>query len=300
MTKEKPIRRVGIVARPESADAVRTARELADWLSRRDIEVDLDAKVVESAPAGHETGVFDTTVSYDLVVALGGDGTLLAVARGLAPDVPILGVNLGNLGFLTEMNRTELYPGIISILAGGYSLERRSMLDVELVRSTGECVTFRILNDAVIAKSALSRIIELKVSIDGLETGRYRADGLIVSTPTGSTAYNLSAGGPIINPLLQVAILTPICPHTLSLRPLVVPDTSLIEVRLETSLEKVFLTLDGQEGVSLGFRDVVRLRRARSGVTLVRATQRSFYDSLRDKLHWGGDSMSAQRSAGSD
>jgi len=297
MSQQKPIKRVGIVARSETADAIRTARELADWLSRRELEVDLDSEVLESGPPGHETGVFDQATKYDLVVALGGDGTLLSVARRLTPGVPILGVNLGHLGFLTEMTRNELYPGLLSILNGEYTVERRTMLAIELVRASGETEKFRILNDAVVAKSALSRIIELEVSIDGLRVGRYRADGLIVSTPTGSTAYNLSAGGPIVNPLLQVAVLTPICPHTLSLRPLVLPDASHIEIRLETELEQVFLTLDGQEGRDLAFQDTIRLRRARSGVTLVRATGRTFYDSLRDKLHWGGDSLSDKRSS---
>ncbi len=201
--------------------------------------------------------------------------------------IPILGVNLGNLGFLTEIGRAELYPGLVEILAGNFRLEQRSLLDVELERAEGGVSTYRILNDAVIAKSALARIIRLTLRVDGRLVTSYRSDGLIISTPTGSTAYNLSAGGPILNPLLPVVVLTPICPHTFSLRPIVIPDESTIEVTLETEREEVYLTLDGQEGTHLRYQDSVRLTRSPSRVHLVKISDRTFYHSLRGKLHWG-------------
>ena len=303
-------RRVGVVAKHTSQEARATAGELAEWLSRRDLEVFLDgaaaaAPGVRAQPFSHET-------ECDLVVVLGGDGTLLAVARSLTPGVPILGVNLGTLGFLTEVGRGDLYPALEQVLEGRFRVEARSLFDVERrgARAAGPAPAparpvapspslaapaadpavqrFRVLNDAVITKSALSRIIELTIEVDHHLIARYRSDGLIISTPTGSTAYSLSAGGSIVHPLLPVAVLTPICPHALSLRPLVVPASSRIEVTLETQREEVFLTLDGQEGMELGYRDVVSVTQSAAAVHLVKISGRSFYDNLREKLRWGG------------
>ncbi len=281
------VQRVGIVAKPASREAVQTAHELSEWLRRRGLEAELDEASLQARGIRGEPA-FDPAGAYDLVVVLGGDGTLLSVARTMTRGVPILGVNLGNLGFLTEINRSEMYPTLVEVLEGRYALEERSLFDVELRRDGGKPSVFRVLNDAVINKSALSRIIELTLRVDGHLIARFRADGLIISTPTGSTAYNLSAGGPVLNPLLPVAVLTPICPHALSLRPIVVPDAGPIEVTLETQAEEVYLTLDGQEGTSLGFRDTVRIARSQSKVRLVKVSERSFYDSLRGKLRWGG------------
>ncbi|HVR97830.1 MAG TPA: NAD(+)/NADH kinase [Thermoanaerobaculia bacterium] len=269
------IQRVGIVAKVGSAEAVEAAHELAEWLRRRGIQPVLDG----GAPSG-DPG--------DLVVVLGGDGTLLAVARSLPPQVAILGVNLGNLGFLTEVGRGELYPSLVEVLEGRYQIEERSLLQVELHRDGGEVQRYQVLNDAVIAKTALARIIELTLSVDGRLVARFRSDGLIISTPTGSTAYNLSAGGPIVSPLLPVMVLTPICPHTLSLRPIVVADSGIVEVTLETQSEEVFLTLDGQEGTEVAYHDTVRVTRSPASVRLIKVSGRSFYDGLRGKLRWGG------------
>ena len=266
--------RVGIVAKVTSREADHIAQELAEWLRRRGLEAAVDGISVGG--------------DHDLVVVLGGDGTLLSVARSVPRGVPILGVNLGNLGFLTEIGRGELYPAMVQLLEGRFEIEERSLFDVELRRNGGAPATFRVLNDAVITKSALARIIELTLRVDGHLIARFRADGLIISTPTGSTAYNLSAGGPILDPLLPVAVLTPICPHALSLRPIVVPDAGPVEVTLETQAEEVYLTLDGQEGTSLGFRDTVRITRSAATVRLAKVSDRSFYDSLRGKLRWGG------------
>lgn len=280
-------RRVAVVAKASSREARQTAHELADWLERRGLEVALDA----AACRGHRPPravTFDPAAAYDLAVVLGGDGTMLSVARSLREGTPILGVNLGHLGFLTEVGRGELYPNLVKVLAGDYRLEERAQLDVELERAGGGTSRYRVLNDAVIAKSALARIIELDVSVAGLSVARYRADGLIISTPTGSTAYNLSADGPILYPLLPVAVLTPICPHTLSQRPVVIPDDERIQVVLETPREEVYLTLDGQEGTTMGFRDRISVARSARSVRLVKVSGRTFYDSLRGKLRWGG------------
>jgi NAD+ kinase len=290
----RKFQRVGVVAKAGSRDAIHTAYELGEWLRRRGLEAALDETTLRARPVeGSARGIednppFDPREAYDLVVVLGGDGTLLSVARTLAPRVPILGVNLGNLGFLTEINRGELYPAMVQVLSGRYRTEERSLFDVELRRNGGTPSCFRVLNDAVITKSALARIIELTLEVDGHLIARFRSDGLIISTPTGSTAYNLSAGGPILNPLLPVAVLTPICPHALSMRPIVVPDAGPIDITLETQREEVYLTLDGQEGTSVGYHDTVRVTRSTATVRLTRVVGRSFYDNLRGKLRWGG------------
>jgi NAD+ kinase len=286
-SSESPFQSVGIVAKAGSRDAADAANELAEWLRRRGLTATLDETSLRSRGKGGEVPSVPTE-AYDLVVVLGGDGTLLAAARALQPGIPILGVNLGNLGFLTEINRGELYPALVEVLEGRFNTEERSLFDVELRRQGGASSRFRVLNDAVITKSALARIIELTLQVDGNLIARFRSDGLIISTPTGSTAYNLSAGGPIVNPLLPVAVLTPICPHALSMRPIVVPDAAPIEVTLETRREEVYLTLDGQEGTSLSFGDTVSIVRSAAAVRLAKVSGRRFYESLRGKLRWGG------------
>ncbi|HVR06430.1 MAG TPA: NAD(+)/NADH kinase [Thermoanaerobaculia bacterium] len=284
--RRRQLKRIGVVAKQTSREAAATAGELAEWLRRRDLEVSLDGPTL--AALGRREPAFSLTAGCDLVVALGGDGTLLSVARALTPEVPILGVNLGNLGFLTEIGRADLYPALMDVLAGKFRIEARALFDVERRGDGHAPERFRVLNDAVITKSALSRIIDLTMVVDGHLIARFRADGVIISTPTGSTAYNLSAGGPILNPLLPVATLTPICAHALSLRPIVVPATSRIEVTLETQREEVFLTLDGQEGRELAYRETVAVTQSPAAVHLVKVSERSFYDNLREKLRWGG------------
>lgn len=280
MSARRDFERIGIIAKKASSEALETSREMVDWLTRKGIAV--EAGEVDGGSGFHLPG------EYDLVVALGGDGTLLSVARAVPASVPVLGVNMGTLGFLTEIGRAELYPALVEVLAGRFELEHRHLLDVDVVRESSENLAYRVFNDAVLAKSALSRIIELELTVDGRLVTSYRSDGLIVATPTGSTAYNLSAGGPLTHPLLPVTLLTPICPHTFSLRPLVVPADSVVEVTLETDGAEVFLTLDGQEGTALDDGDTVRLTRAAEGVSLIKISDRTFYDSLRGKLHWGG------------
>jgi len=286
MTSPSKTRKIAVVAKRVSQEALETAVELAHWLRRRQLGVALEETILEANPEV-QAEAFDRSEIYDLVVVLGGDGTLLSVARSLADSIPILGVNMGNLGFLTEVPRSELYPSVMKFLEGDYEVDERALLDVSLRRATGEEVSYRVLNDAVINKSALARIIELVVTVDGHRVATYRSDGLIISTPTGSTAYNLAAGGPILNPQLPVVVVTPICPHTLTLRPIVVPDSASVELRLETSHEEVYLTLDGQEGTQIEYGDTIRLRRSNDVVRLVKTSDRTFYDSLRDKLRWG-------------
>jgi NAD+ kinase len=280
------MQRVGVVAKDASRDALDTAWELGEWLRRRGLEPILDEGALHARGISGQTP-FQPGDPCDLLVVLGGDGTLLSTARANT-TVPILGVNLGNLGFLTEITRGELYPALVQVLAGRFRLEKRSLLDVEMRPAAGDTLRFRVLNDAVITKSALARIIELTLRVDGHLVARFRSDGLILSTPTGSTAYNLSAGGPILSPLLPVAVLTPICPHALSLRPIVVPDDRAIEVTLETPREEVYLTLDGQEGTTLGYGDTVHITRSAASVQLIKMGERTFYDNLRGKLRWGG------------
>ncbi|MEM7051750.1 MAG: NAD(+)/NADH kinase [Acidobacteriota bacterium] len=283
MNDDRQFQRVGLVAKGTSEEAGEAAREVAEWLERRGLEAVLSPRQV--APGG--TPPFGGDRNFDLVVVLGGDGTLLATARAL-PRIPILGGNLGTLGFLTEVSRSELYPSLVEVLEGRFEIEERALLDAEHVTPDGRRSGFRILNDAVITKGALARIIELTVRVDGHLVARFRSDGVIISSPTGSTAYNLSAGGPIVVPQLPVVVVTPICPHTLTLRPVVIPASSRVEVTLETSREEVFLTLDGQEGEELAGGDVVAVELSREVVHLVKVSGRTFYDSLRGKLRWGG------------
>ncbi len=277
---------IGIVAKEEEGAAA-VASELAEWLVRRGHVIALDGVHWEQGgPRGAESLLPEERC--DLVIVLGGDGTLLSVARRCAGGPPILGVNLGHLGYLTEVGRDNLYPALLQILAGRMSVEARTLLAATLERASGERSEFLALNDVVVAKTAPSRIIELDLAIDGRPVSRYRADGLVVSTPTGSTAYNLSAGGPIVHPLLPVVVLTPICPHTLTLRPLVMPDSSQVEIRLFTLSEMVFLTADGQEGAQIAAGDRVLVRRHPQAVQLVRTAEpRSIFEGLRSKLHWG-------------
>lgn len=263
------IDQVAVVAKPDSERAAATAAEVERWLADRGVAV----VAASSERAG-------------LIVVLGGDGTLLSVARS-RPGVPIVGVNLGTLGYLTEIGRDGLYANLGRILEGRFEVEERRLLDVELQSEAGSVSRYRALNDAVVHKSALARMIHLEVEIDGEPVAVYRSDGLIVSTPTGSTAYSLSAGGPILYPTLPVVLLTPISPHTLSMRPVVVPETSTIAMTLGSRDEEVYLTLDGQEGTRLMGGDRVVVTAAESKALLARVDGQTHYDALRSKLGWG-------------
>jgi NAD+ kinase len=278
-----------LVAKPDAAEAQRVVLQLLDWFGTRGLTVVLEKETAGLAPAAAVSSArkSDLPAQVDALVVLGGDGTLLSMARAVGDlGVPILGVNLGGLGFLTATTLEEMLPALEALLAGGMAVEERMMLGARLVRG-GQTVSEHIaLNDVVITKSAMSRIIDLAVSVDGRHATAYRADGLIISTPTGSTAYNLSVGGPILFPTLDAVVLTPIAPHTLSNRPIVLPGAQRIDVTLRGDQE-VMLTMDGQVGVHLRERDVIQVEKASARIRLLRFAQKDFFSVLRTKLKWG-------------
>lgn len=295
--RSRAVRRVGLVTRHSHPEAVALSKKLEKALGKRGLAVVHD---VESASARRSVGGVPRSLiakHVDLVVTLGGDGTLLSVARFPAPGVPILGIDIGTLGFLTTAGPDE-YEGILSdAIEGRAVLEERRLLAVSVSDAASKAPPkrFRVVNDAVVSKSALARIATIRVEVDGRVVSRYRGDGLIVSTPTGSTAYNLSAGGPILLPTLPAIVLSPICPHTLSLRPLVLPDRVRLGLAVEGKPQDVYLTLDGQEGFELS--ETTRIAIARSGdvVSLVRVKDRTFFDVLAGKLSFGGERDGASR-----
>ena len=288
------IKRIGIVLKPHQPDALKTICELVRWLDERGITL-VGGPEIERERIEHETGCAVTEVasenlaaSVDLILVLGGDGTMIATARMIGDqEVPVLGINYGGLGYLAEFRIEELYHALESILSGNFRLDKRVMLAVELHRRDGSVTHSRVLNDVVINKSALARIIEIEAYLNQHFVNSFRADGLIVSTPTGSTAYNLSAGGPVIFPSMNAVVITPICPFTLSNRPIVVPDDATIELLLKTDQEEVTLTLDGQIGFSLNAEDRIVIRKSRVTFNLVQPSNRNYFDVLRDKLRWG-------------
>lgn len=281
--------RVGIVAKPDALEAREVVASLIEWLRARQLAVTVDKETSSLVP---ESGVAAVTrpevpAHADVLIVLGGDGTLLSVARTVGDlGVPLLGVNLGGLGFLTATTLDEMFPALEAFLEGRLVIEERMMLVARVLRRDREVAEVLALNDAVIMKSAMSRIIDFSVSVDGQSATAYRADGLIIATPTGSTAYSLSAGGPILFPTMDAVVLTPICAHTLTNRPIVLPGTQRIEVTLLTNQE-VMLTVDGQVGFGLREQDTVEVRRPAARVRLVRLPQKHFFSVLRTKLKWG-------------
>lgn len=288
------IKRLGIVLKPHQPQALKTLCDLTLWLGQRGIEL-VGGPEIERERIEHETGCSIDEVesdalanAVDLILVLGGDGTMIATARLIGDaEIPVLGVNYGGLGFLTEFRIEELYGGLEMILDGNYRLDKRVMLDVELRRGSDVVARNRVLNDVVINKSALARIIEIEAYLNQQFVSSFRADGLIVSTPTGSTAYNLSAGGPIIFPSMNAVVVTPICPFTLSNRPLVVPDGAVIELLMKSDQEDITLTLDGQVGIPVTLDDRVVIRKSRTTFNLIQPSNRNYFDVLRDKLRWG-------------
>jgi NAD+ kinase len=287
------MRTVGILARPDLARAGATLQDLVTWLGERGVSVRLEEQTARLL-AGGTPGSCTTAPARDVargseaLIVLGGDGTLLAASHDLEAPIPVLGVNFGSLGFLTEITLTELYPALETLLDGSYRYEERLMLRATIQRGDRSEVMGDVLNDVVVTRAALSRIIHLDVTVDGLFVSAFRADGLIVSSPTGSTAYNLAAGGPILHPSLAAVVLTPICPHMLTNRPLVVSEESVIEVRLrETGKGDVHIALDGQPGLPFTPRDLVRISKSPRSVRLVKSPGRDYYEVLRTKLKWG-------------
>lgn len=279
--------RVGVVLKGTSSEAVELGRQLLVELERLGIEAVLDRESSETLNLPGEVTRADLAAETDLVVVLGGDGTLLSVTRNDVGETPFLGINLGTLGFLTEHSVDRLFPLVHAALAGDLEVEERQRLEVTVERPGREPIVRRALNDVVINKSALARMVVLSVHVDEAYLSRFKADGLIVATPTGSTAYNLSAGGPIVYPTVAVVLVTPICPHALTNRPIALPLDSVIDIRLESRSEEVYLTLDGQEGFPLSPRDLVRIRRCSEPVCLVTDPGRSYFHVLHRKLKWG-------------
>jgi NAD+ kinase len=289
------IQRVGLIAKHHLDAAAGVLAELAGWLEARDVRAVFEAETAAlvGLPPGRPTVTRDELPkACDLVLVLGGDGTFIGMAGRIAKsgaDVPILGVNFGSLGFLTEVTLDELYDSLESVLEGHAHLETRMMLRAR-TRRQGKALDDRfVLNDVVITKGALSRIIDLSVAIGGHPVMRVRADGLIVATPTGSSAYNLAAGGPVVHPEVDAILLTPIAPHMLTNRPVIVPGASDVRVEplMDGAIEEVFVTFDGQSGHPLEADDVIEIQRAERPLRLVRAGKRTYFELLRQKLKWG-------------
>jgi NAD+ kinase len=280
---------IGIIARPRRSNLPAVVPPLLDWFRARAIRIVYDEETASSLHDGSEGLTREhVAAESDLLLVLGGDGTLLSAARVAAPrGIPILPINMGSLGFLTSFTLEELYPALENTLSGRVSSSERVMLEVELLREAEAIERQSVLNEAVVNKGTLARMIDLRLTIDGDFVCRYKADGLIVATPTGSTAYSLAAGGPIVQPTVEGWIITPICPHMLTDRPLVVRDSACIEVELSPGAESVFLTLDGQTGIAMQSDDKIRLKRAEKRLKLIQPPQKSYFEILRSKLKWG-------------
>ena len=288
------MKRVGIIAKQNKPEAATVASHLVEWLCPKKIEVYIEERMEDllspsfSGPYLNSVRKEEIPTLVEMVIVLGGDGTLLSVARLVgAHDVPILGVNLGGLGFLTEITLEELDRVLERVFQGDFVTDERVLLNAAVIRREEKMAEFTVLNDAVINKGALARIIDLETTINGEYLTTFKSDGLIISTPTGSTAYNLSAGGPIVYPSLHCMIITPICPHTLTNRPIVIPDDVEIRAILKTKQQEVILTLDGQQGFVLEFEDVVEVRKAEGRILLIKSPYRHYFEVLREKLKWG-------------
>jgi NAD+ kinase len=287
------IKRVGLIANPEKVSCRSTLRRAVDLLrrARRSVLAEFSAAqfVPEAVPVCPDAGALAATT--DLILVFGGDGTMLRVSREVAGHkTPILGINVGGLGFLTAVPSQQLTPALARIWAGEFRLEARSLIEAAGAAS-GHSFRQVALNDFVISRGAESRMIELEVSVDQQILTRYRCDGLIISSPTGSTAYSLSAGGAVITPNAEVLALTPICPHTLSNRSVVVSLDSIVQVKVLSQRLEIVLTADGQVQTRLAAGDIVTIRRSRKTVRLLHLAGSSFFDTLRKKLHWSGSSM---------
>jgi len=280
---------IGIISRPRRDSLAEVIPTLLGWLERRGVKTVYDTETASALKPG-ATGATRHQIAQesDMLLVLGGDGTILASARDAATrGIPVLPINMGSLGFLTSFTVEELYPALENVLAGHAIVNERVLLLVERV-SNGQIATQRrVLNDAIVHKGTLARMIQLELFIDGAFVCRYRADGLIVATPTGSTAYSMSAGGPIVHPAVESILITPICPHTLSDRPIVVPNSSQLELRLSHDSDSVFLTLDGQTGVPMQVGDRVHITSAAERLKLIQPPNKTYFEILRNKLKWG-------------
>jgi NAD+ kinase len=290
-----PIRRVGLVAKARLHAAAGMLAEIAGWLEARDVTTvfETDTAALAGVPADRPIVTKDALPNeVDLVMVLGGDGTLLGMADRIAQagaDIPILGINFGSLGFLTEVTLPETAPILDAVLSGAAEMDERLMLRSRVLRGEAVVIDRLVLNDVVVTRGAMSRIVDLSVSVGGQFLTGVKADGLIVASPTGSTAYNLAAGGPIVHPAVDAIVVTPIAPHTLTNRPIVIPASAEVRVRpkIDGSHDEVFVTFDGQFGLPLEKDDLVSVARAERPLRLVRASTRTYFEVLREKLKWG-------------
>jgi NAD+ kinase len=282
------VEKVGILFKRNKPEAIEITGKLLRWFNERRIAVYLEDEVAGQFDGATSCPRETLPLQVEAVLVLGGDGTLLSLVRLMGDNqIPILGVNLGGLGFLTEITLENLYTVLEGLIRGDYKCHRRMTLTIDVIREGEVVADFTVLNDAVINKGALARIIDLETTISGEYLTTFKADGLIISTPTGSTAYSLSAGGPIVYPSLQTIVITPICPHTLTNRPIIIPDSSVIKATLNSESEEVILTLDGQVGFSLQFGDTVEIRKGGNPILLIESPHKSYFEVLRTKLRWG-------------
>lgn len=279
---------MGIISKPRRPDIAEIAPELMRWLADRGFTYKYDLETTEATGMAGGLAREDLAADVDLLVVLGGDGTLLAAARAVGGrNIPLLAVNLGGLGFLMTTGIHELYPVLECVLRGKFEIQCRTMLRGELVRGRQVVATYDALNDVVVNKAEMARVIDMDAFVDEDFVCSYRADGLIVSTPTGSTAYSLSAGGPVIFPSVAAWCLAPICPHTLTNRPLMLPDTARVEVVVNCADDASYLTIDGQVGMALRSHDRVRCFKSQNRVHLIQPQRLHFFEVLRNKMKWG-------------
>ena len=287
-TDGEKAKKIGVFCKPKAPSATDILGRLIPWLRKQNYHIFLDTG---TAAIINETSSYEKreiSQQADLLIVLGGDGTLLSVARAAHPhNIPILAVNLGSLGFLAEISIDELYPTLENILAGKFEIENRMLLNACIWRNGEKVEDHNVLNDVVINKGAVARVINLQVLVNGQYMTSYRADGLIIATPTGSTAYSLSAGGPIIHPSMHTLVLSPICPFTLTNRSILIPDQSIIQVKLAAEYDDVRVTLDGQEGYDMRAGDILKIKKTKTSLQLIRGPNKNYYQILRDKLHWG-------------
>ncbi|MFH1449019.1 MAG: NAD(+)/NADH kinase [bacterium] len=285
------MKRIGLIVNLKKENALVIARELAFWLMEKDCQVFFHEKVLNQLNLTLSQGQIlseEELERLNLIIVLGGDGTFLHTVKFLKGiEIPILGINLGRLGFLTEVTKEEIYPFLEKVLKGEYAVDYRIMLEAKVMRDGENMAIFYALNDAVVSKGSLARLINFELFIEDEYVATYLADGIIVSTPTGSTAYSLSAGGPIIYPSLDVLMVTPICPHSFTHRPMVFTADQAILIKIISKYEDLNLTCDGQEGLSLKSQDSIVITKAPQKTLLVHPPKRSFFEILRTKLDWG-------------
>jgi NAD+ kinase len=282
------MKKIGLIFKWRDERVPGIVNDIVPWLQSRGVEVYLDEEIAGKYPVRtHVVGINELAGNVDILGVFGGDGTLLHAARLVgSKGVPILGINLGSLGFLTKFKIEEMHSAFEDLLSGQYQVQDRMLLDVEVQKAGETAARYLALNDAVINKGALARIIDLEISVNAHPVLLTRADGLIISTPTGSTAYSLAAGGPILYPTLEAILVVPICPHTLTNRPLVIPNNDVVHVSLSRGND-VMLTLDGQVGMPLQEQDCLKISRAETSIRLILPSGGTFFDLLREKLRWG-------------